>query len=84
MAGSSTFCEVAAPTLIVTGERTLDRVVPVDATLTYLQHIVRSRHVTLERTGHLGTITRPDAFSAIVREFLERRVQQNPGHRASA
>jgi len=24
------------------------------------------------RTGHLGTITRPDAFAAIVRGFIER------------
>jgi pimeloyl-ACP methyl ester carboxylesterase len=60
---------VAAPTLIVTGDRALDRVVSVDSTRAYLDLIPGARHVTLERTGHLGSITRPDAFAALVREF---------------
>jgi pimeloyl-ACP methyl ester carboxylesterase len=60
---------VAAPTLVVTGDRELDRVVSVDSTRAYLDLIPGARHVTLERTGHLGSITRPDAFAALVREF---------------
>ena len=71
---------ITAPTLIVTGERDLDRVVPVDVTREYLHLIAGARHTTLDRTGHLGSITRPDAFAALVREFVvaTRRVQQDP------
>jgi pimeloyl-ACP methyl ester carboxylesterase len=68
---------ITAPTLIVTGERDLDHVVPVDGSCEYLQLILDSRAMVLERTGHLGSITRPDAFAAIVRAFTE-------GHRDAA
>jgi len=63
---------IAAPTLIVTGERGLDRVVPVEVTREYIDLIAGARHATLDRTGHLGSITRPDAFAALVRDFVER------------
>jgi pimeloyl-ACP methyl ester carboxylesterase len=56
----------------VTGERALDRSVPVDGSLQYLSLIPGARHVVIERTGHLGTITRPEIFAAQVREFLDR------------
>jgi 3-oxoadipate enol-lactonase len=71
---------VTAPTLIVTGERNLDRVVSVDVTREYLNLIAGARHTTLDRTGHLGSITRPDAFAALVREFVDttRRVPEDP------
>ena len=69
---------VAAPTLIVTGERELDRVVPVDGTVSYRRHIAGSAHVTIERTGHLGSITRPEAFAAAVRAFVEAGSQPPP------
>ena len=62
---------VQAPTLVVTGERSLDRVVPVDGSLQYLELIPDARHAVIERTGHLGSITRPEVFAAIVRDFLE-------------
>jgi 3-oxoadipate enol-lactonase len=62
---------IAAPTLIVTGERGLDRVVSVDVTREYLQLIAGAQHTVLDRTGHLGSITRPEAFAALVREFVE-------------
>jgi 3-oxoadipate enol-lactonase len=70
---------ITAPTLIVTGERDLDRVVPVDVTREYAHLIPGARHATLDRTGHLGTITRPDVFAALVREFvdLSRRVRED-------
>jgi pimeloyl-ACP methyl ester carboxylesterase len=61
---------VAAPTLIVTGEPTLDRVVSVEGTLAYLNLIPRAQHVTLPATGHLGSITRPEVFLAAVDEFV--------------
>ena len=65
-------CErIAAPTLVVTGERDLDHVVPVEGSSEYLRLIPHARAVVLERTGHLGSITRPDAFASLVREFIE-------------
>jgi 3-oxoadipate enol-lactonase len=62
--------EVAAPTLVVTGEPALDHVVPAGGSLEYLQLIRGARHVVLERSGHLGTVTRPDAFAEIVKAFV--------------
>ena len=62
---------IAAPTLVVTGEADLDHVVPVQGSSEYLRLIPNARAATIERTGHLGTITRPEAFAAIVRAFVE-------------
>ena len=62
---------ITAPTLVVTGERDLDRVVPVDGSSEYLRLIPNARAAVLERTGHLGSITRPEAFTTIVRAFTE-------------
>jgi 3-oxoadipate enol-lactonase len=78
---------VTAPTLIITGEAGLDRVVPVHGTLEYLNRIDGARHVTLEGTGHLGSITKPETFALVVREFVERQVHWDPTYdrnRASA
>jgi 3-oxoadipate enol-lactonase len=64
-------CErITAPTLIITGERGLDHVVPVEGSSEYARRIRNARAVVLERTGHLGTITRPEAFTEVVREFI--------------
>jgi pimeloyl-ACP methyl ester carboxylesterase len=62
---------VTAPTLVVTGERALDHVVPVDGSVGYVPLIRGARAVVLERTGHLGSITRPADFAAIVRDFAD-------------
>jgi pimeloyl-ACP methyl ester carboxylesterase len=64
---------VTAPTLIITGEPGLDRVVPVAATLEYQTLIRGARHVTLERTGHLGVISRPHDLAAAVTSFMKKR-----------
>lgn len=65
-------CErVKAPTLVLTGERDLDRVVPVEGTLEYLSRIAGARAATLERTGHIGLITRPERFAEIVAGFVD-------------
>jgi pimeloyl-ACP methyl ester carboxylesterase len=61
---------VAAPTLIVTGEPGLDHVVQVDGTSRYLEFIPDARAAVLEGTGHLGSITKPQAFAEIVRRFV--------------
>ena len=62
---------VTAPTLVVTGEPHLDHVVPVEGSSEYLRLIANARAAVIERTGHLGSITRPEAFAAIVRAFTE-------------
>lgn len=58
------------PTLILTGEPELDRVVPVDVTRRYLNDFARAEHVVLERTGHNGLVTRPDAFAGVLERFV--------------
>ena len=60
---------ISAPTLVVTGEASLDHVVSVDDSAGSVSLIRGARRVVLERTGHLGSITRPADFAAIVREF---------------
>jgi pimeloyl-ACP methyl ester carboxylesterase len=62
---------VAAPTLVVTGEAGLDRVVPVAGTLDYLSAIRNARHVTIERTGHIGLVSRADRFAEVVGRFVK-------------
>jgi pimeloyl-ACP methyl ester carboxylesterase len=62
---------ITAPTLVLTGEAALDHVVPVEGTSQYVRLIPRARGAVLERTGHSGTMTRPDAFAKLVREFVE-------------
>jgi len=67
-------CErITAPTLVVTGQPGLDYVVPVDASSAYTQLIRRAHISVIERTGHLGSVTRPDVFAAIVRDFVANR-----------
>ena len=63
------FSAVRVPTLVLTGEATLDRVMPVRATHEYLSLIPHARLAVLERTGHLGFITRPAAFVEVVAPF---------------
>jgi 3-oxoadipate enol-lactonase len=62
--------DVEAPTLVVTGDPHLDRVVPVRATREYLRVLPHARLVTVEHTGHLGFITRPDAFAGVITSFV--------------
>jgi pimeloyl-ACP methyl ester carboxylesterase len=63
---------VAAPTLVITGEPRLDRVVPVKGTQEFCRAIHGASHATLEETGHIGLVTRPAAFAAMVSRFVER------------
>ena len=62
---------VTAPTLIVTGEPHLDRVVPVESSREYLHLIRGARHVVLDRTGHAGLITTPGRFAETIDSFLD-------------
>jgi len=61
---------VTSPTLIVCGEASLDHVVTVGGTHEYAALIPGASICTLERTGHLGSLTRPDAFASALREFV--------------
>lgn len=63
--------KISAPTLIVVGKPTLDRVVRVETTTAYVKLIPQARCCTLEGTGHLGSITHPEAFAQEVRHFVD-------------
>ena len=69
---------VEAPTLVVTGEPGLDRVVPVESTRGYMRAIPGAELAQLDRTGHLGLVTRPHEFAAIVGGFVGRKGQVLP------
>lgn len=57
---------IEAPTTLITGERELERVVPVESTLEIAQLIPHASHVTFPGTGHVGSVTRPDAFAQMI------------------
>jgi pimeloyl-ACP methyl ester carboxylesterase len=62
---------VTAPTLVVTGEAELDRVVPVHQTLKYLDLIGGATHKRFERTGHVGFASRSQEFASLVAPFVD-------------
>jgi 3-oxoadipate enol-lactonase len=62
---------VTQPTLLITGEAGLDRIVPAEASCRMLSWLPNVRHVTLERTGHWGFVTRRDAFARELTHFVE-------------
>jgi len=68
---------VTTPTLVVTGEPHLDHVVSATESAEYVRLIRGAQGAVLERTGHMGTMTRPDAFAALVHEFV-RTVRLQP------
>jgi pimeloyl-ACP methyl ester carboxylesterase len=70
--------QITVPTLVVTGERGLDYVVPVDGSSAYAHLIRGAESAIIERTGHLGIMTRPDAFARIVGHFIHRRIGADP------
>jgi pimeloyl-ACP methyl ester carboxylesterase len=63
--------DIHMPTLVVTGERGLDRVVPTALTTEYCRIWPHATAVTLARTGHLGLVTRPEAFADAIVPFAE-------------
>jgi pimeloyl-ACP methyl ester carboxylesterase len=60
--------EIACPTLIVWGDE--DRVITVRDAAVYAELIPGSRKVVYEDTGHMAQIERPEAFNALLNEFL--------------
>ena len=61
---------IRVPTLVLTGESLLDYVVPVEGTSEYVSLIRGAAGGCIERSGHLGCITRPEAFAAAITEFI--------------
>jgi pimeloyl-ACP methyl ester carboxylesterase len=74
--------QVSCPTLIIHGDPALDHVVNAGGTSEYVQLIRGARVAVMEQTGHLGCITRPHEFAAIVRTFLS-AAQQDSHHSAA-
>jgi len=63
---------ISAPTMVLTGESGLDRIVPAESTREYLRLIPHAVSAELPATGHIGLITKPDAWADIVVGFVER------------
>ena len=63
--------QVKAPALLITGEPGLDRVVPVEVTRRYLDEFDTAEHVVLQRTGHIGLITKPEAWAEVLERFVD-------------
>jgi len=61
---------VQVPTLIVTGEPHLDKVVPVESTRRYLELIPGARYAPMKGTGHLGSVTHPAEFAQMIGDFV--------------
>ena len=61
---------IQAPTLVLTGEPELDRVVSVEVTRRYAAVIEGARHQTIDDTGHLGVLTQPKRFARVISEFV--------------
>ena len=68
---------VKCPTLVVTGEATLDRVVPVALTREYHRIWPHAIQAVLQRTGHLGLITRAEEFARMVASFADQAEQRD-------
>jgi pimeloyl-ACP methyl ester carboxylesterase len=74
---------VRAPALVLTGEATLDRVVPVSLTREYLRLWPQATAATIERSGHLGTISRPEEFADLIARFAEANARHHDQRRRS-
>ena len=70
------------PVLVVTGEAGLDRVVPVELTGEYMRICPHATAVTLERTGHLGLVTRSGAWADAIARFAAEAAAQGQAGQA--
>lgn len=68
---------VSAPTLVIHGEPSLDHVTHAAGTRDYARLIPNARSIELERTGHLGCMTRPNTFARLVHEFLATSIKDD-------
>lgn len=67
--------QLRVPALILTGQAELDRVVPVALTRDYLRLWPHAISATIEQSGHLGPITRPQQFADLVARFADKDSQ---------
>jgi|SRR6185503_3757422 len=74
---------ITAPTLVVTGESQLDRVVPVRDSKKFLKLIRGSTHMVLPDTGHVGCIAKPYRFAEMCGQFILTAHEQAARARAS-
>jgi pimeloyl-ACP methyl ester carboxylesterase len=72
---------VKVPVLIMTGEDALETVVAPRMTHQYLNAWPHAEVITLERTGHLGLITRPIEFATVVSRFAGEHASADRGSR---
>ncbi len=68
---------IRVPTLVITGDDALDQVVPPAVSRRYLDLIPGAQYEKMERTGHIGMVTRPKHFADVVTRFLESNPDQN-------
>ena len=61
---------ITVPTLVISGEEDLDRVVPVETTRRYASMIRGARYQVMNATGHLGVLTQPERFARLVGDFV--------------
>lgn len=74
--------EISVPTLVVWGRQ--DRVVPVRDAQKFVELIPRARKVIFDDTGHVPQLERPEAFNAVLREFLAEGEPPDGGGRAGS
>jgi pimeloyl-ACP methyl ester carboxylesterase len=72
---------VRVPALIITGQAELDRVVPVSLTRDYVRLWPHARTAIIAKSGHLGAITKPDAFADLILQFACNETHSAPGRR---
>jgi pimeloyl-ACP methyl ester carboxylesterase len=73
---------VHVPVLVMTGQPGLDRVVTTQMTAEYTRIWPHATAVTLERTGHLGLVTRADEFARLIANFGEACQRDSAGLKA--
>jgi pimeloyl-ACP methyl ester carboxylesterase len=69
------------PTLVITGDAALERVVPVHFTREYVRLLPQATSATITQTGHLGLITKPEAFADLVLDFAGHTVCETDDRR---
>jgi pimeloyl-ACP methyl ester carboxylesterase len=75
---------VRQPTLVITGEPALDRVVPVALTRDYHRIWPHAAAAVLQRTGHLGLLTRPEEFARLVVSFAVQNANRTSTNRCAS
>jgi pimeloyl-ACP methyl ester carboxylesterase len=66
---------VTAPTLLITGEPGLDKVIDLRQSADWTTLIPGTRHVTIPRTGHIGLVSKPAEFADLVCGFMKEQAR---------